>query len=245
MDACTISTFQRYEIKYLLTPDQYQALVPILQEHMSSDVYGNYTVSNIFFDTETFDITRASVEKPLYKEKLRLRAYGAADSAADLVFVELKKKYMHKVYKRRIALSLSEAMAFLLEGQLPLSAPQQTTAEIACFMDRYRPAPRVFIGYTRTAMAGLEDPELRVTFDRDLRWRDTDLTLCAGTWGEPMLPDGRILMEIKIPEIMPFWLAHALSSLNIFSTSFSKIGRCYTDFILPQKLSKKAVNQYV
>lgn len=240
-----ITSFSRYEVKYFLTPAQQQALLPILKEHLSVDEYGQHTISNIFFDTEQYDITRASIEKPVYKEKLRVRAYGTPDSETGRVFVELKKKYRHIVYKRRIALSVPEAQAFLLEGTIPVSSDPQITREILHFMEMHHPVPKVFLCYDRVAMFGREDPDLRITFDTNLLWRDTELSLCAGAYGRPILPDDRILMEIKVPGTMPLWLAHTLSELHIYHTSFSKIGTCYTKFILPEKFSKKVVNEYV
>ncbi len=240
-----ITSFSRYEVKYFMTPAQQAELLPLLEEHLSMDSYGRHTISNIFFDTPSYEITRASIEKPVYKEKLRVRAYGTPDPQTGRVFVELKKKYRHIVYKRRIALPVPEANAFLLEGVRPASSDPQITREISQFMAMHHPAPRVFLSYDRIAMFGRDDPELRITFDTNLLWRDTDLDLCSGAYGAPILPDNRVLMEIKVPGAMPLWLARLLSEKRLFRTSFSKIGTCYTQFILPQKFPKKVVCEYV
>ena len=66
----------------------------------------------------------------------------------------------------------------------------------------------------------------------DIRWRETDLRLGEGDGGELLLQPGQVLMEIKTPTAAPLWLAHALSELKIFPTSFSKYGTCYKDHIL-------------
>ena len=240
-----ITSFSRYEVKYFLTPAQKQALMPLLLEHFSVDEYGQHTISNIFYDTDTYEVTRASIEKPIYKEKLRIRAYGTPDPQTGKLFIELKKKYRHVVYKRRIVVSPPEAKAFLEEGTFPPQADPQITAEIAHFLAMHHPKPKVFLSYDRIALFGLEDPDLRITFDTNLRWRDTDLDLCAGAYGAPILPDDRVLMEIKVPDTMPLWLAQALSENHIYRTSFSKIGTCYTNFILPQIFTKKVVTANV
>ena len=65
--------FERIEKKYLLPEAVFRRLLPELRKHMADDVYGRYTISNIYFDTGQFDLIRASLEKPVYKEKLRLR----------------------------------------------------------------------------------------------------------------------------------------------------------------------------
>ncbi len=240
-----ITSFSRYENKYFLTPQQQENLMPQLEKYLSIDAYGLHTISNVFFDTEQYDITRASIEKPAFKEKLRVRSYGTPDPEHGQVFVELKKKYRHIVYKRRIALLISEARAFLLNGVIPTTSDPQITREISHFMRLHHPVPKIFLCYNRIAMIGKDNPNLRITFDTNLLWRGTDLNLCSGAYGTPILPDDRILMEIKVPNAMPLWLAHALSRQKLYQTSFSKVGSCYTSFILPKKFSRKVVNEYV
>lgn len=234
-----ITSFSRYEAKFFLTPRQLSRLMPILEEHLSVDAYGKHTISNIYYDTDRYDIIRASIEKPVYKEKLRVRAYGSPDPETGTVFIELKKKYRRIVYKRRIVTTPPEARDFLERGLPPKNADPQITREIAHFMELHHPRPKVYLSYDRVAMFCKEGTELRITFDTNLLWRETALSLCDGSYGKPLFPDDRVLMEIKVPGAMPLWLAHALSALGIFRTSFSKIGTCYTSFILPQNFHRK------
>lgn len=95
-------------------------------------------------------------------------------------------------------------------------------------MNTNQPVPKVFIAYERCAYSGLEDSNLRITFDQNIRWRDYDLDLSLGDYGTPLLHKNLYLMEIKIPGTMPLWLAHLLTDLDIQSSSFSKYGTCYT-----------------
>ena len=120
-------TFERYEKKFLLTEQQYTALRPVLDRYMEKDEHPLYTISNIYFDTDTCGLIRASLEKPAYKEKLRLRAYGRP-SADTEVFLELKKKYRGIVYKRRINMPLFEAEAFLLYDRSPAWTQDRTAS---------------------------------------------------------------------------------------------------------------------
>ena len=83
------------------------------------------------------------------------------------------------------------------------------------------------ISCERIAMAGKEDPELRVTFDRNIRWRDYDLDLTAGAEGRPVLEEGQVLMEVKIRDALSCEFARLFSELGIFPCSFSKYGRAY------------------
>ena len=226
------SCFKRYEKKYLLTYRQYAAMLERMAGHMEADRFSNYTICNIYYDTPDWWLIRTSLEKPLYKEKLRVRSYGTV-CGADSVFVELKKKYDGVVYKRRVTMKAVDAVRWL-RGDRP-AEPGQIQREIAWFLQRYRPEPRVFIGYDREAYAGTENRDLRITFDTNLRWRDTEVDLRCGDHGTYLLPEDAILMEIKIPGAAPLWLAEALSENRIFSTSFSKYGTYYQDVVMGGK----------
>lgn len=221
--------FKRKEIKYLLTREQYTALRERIAPYMQVDEYGLSRISNIYFDTDNYDLIRESLDKPFYKEKMRLRAYGriTADSP---VFLELKKKYDGIVYKRRVKLSLSEAKDFLFEGKLP-DADSQVLYEIKYFMDFYKPEKATFISYDRVAMFGKEDPNLRITFDENLRVAFDRGDIQSGREGRRILDEDEYLMEIKVNSAMPLWLTRALSELSIFPTSFSKYGRACMEYM--------------
>ncbi len=223
------TTFKRYEKKYLLTPAQYSALSKVLKKNAVPDQYGLSTISSLYLDTDDYRLVRSSIEKPVYKEKIRLRSYGTP-SADDPVFLELKKKYKGVVYKRRITLPLKEAEAYLNQGIAPTEAGQ-IFQEIDWAMKFYTPKPKALIAYDRLAMTGKEDPALRITLDHRIRWRNTEMSLAEGSWGSEILPEGSVLMEVKIAGAMPLWLAHSLSEQNVFPVSFSKYGTCYCEYL--------------
>ncbi len=230
-------SFARYEKKYFLTPAQQKQLIHRLQPFMQADSYGKYTICNLYYDTDDWHLIRASIEKPAYKEKLRVRSYGVSTADSKL-FVELKKKYAGVVYKRRITTEASRVEPFLC-GAEPGSRYGQIGQEIAWFQSFYHARPKVFIAYDRRAFAGMDDPNLRITFDTNMRWRDYDLDLCLGDYGQPLLPSEQVLMEIKIPGACPLWLSRLLSETGIFPTSFSKYGACYREHILKNKTKKE------
>ena len=199
--------FERYEKKYCLTLSQQRFLLERMMPYMRKDEYGEYTICNIYYDTDDFRLIRASLEKPIYKEKLRVRSYGVPQ-ADGRVFVELKKKFDGVVYKRRITTDIQNVEPFL-SGELPSENFGQIGREIGYFQSFYQTVPKVFIGYDRLAFAGIDDPQLRITFDTNLRWRDTDVNLRLGDHGAPIaLPCGDVLMEVKIPGACPLWLCH-------------------------------------
>lgn len=223
-------TFKRYEKKYLLSAKKYQALWAELAEYLEPDRFFESTVCSLYYDWEDFRLIRNSIEKPAYKEKLRLRSYNVP-GPDDPVFVELKKKFEGIVYKRRVQMTERQAEDYL-SGRSPAPREDQVMREIDWFLRTNPVSPQVLIASDRRAYVAREDPELRLTFDSSIRWRDTELQLTAGDRGQELLQDSQVLMEIKIPEAAPLWLAGMLSRLEIFPQSFSKYGQCYKTQLL-------------
>ncbi len=217
--------FKRYEKKYLMTLAQYEALLPRILNKVRMDQYGDYTISNIYFDTKDYELIRTSLEKPTYKEKLRLRSYGEVGKE-DKVFVEIKKKFDGVVYKRRVEMTLAQAEEYLYNNGNP-KIDCQIMKELDWFTQRYPLEPAVFLAYDRKAYSGIDDEELRITFDTNIRYRETKLSLEKGGSGNLLLPPNLVLMEVKIPGVMPLWLSHLLSELEIYPNSFSKYGTYY------------------
>lgn len=221
--------FKRYEIKFLLNREQETALKLLMKEYMTDDRYGRSTICNLYFDSHDFLLIRRSLEKPVYKEKLRLRSYGRATSEKE-VFAELKKKFKGVVYKRRLEMTEKDAMS-CLAGEKPLPDTQIGREIAYCFRTCGGLKPRVFLSYEREAFFAKENGDFRMTFDRSILWRDYDLSLCSGVYGSPILSDDYVLLEVKTPTAMPLWLVKFLSSNKIYKTSFSKYGRAYLELM--------------
>lgn len=218
--------FKRVEKKYLLTAEQYEYLTKAIAPYMHVDQYGETEIRNIYFDNSDDELIETSLEKPAYKEKLRLRSYGTPDPDST-VFFEIKKKYKGVVYKRRISMKLREAYDYIRSGELPEHLVGNIPVEIDYMIRRYRLFPKAFISYKRVAWAGNNNPDLRITFDRDITSRYDNVRLESQAEGHKILPEKTYLMEIKIPGAMPLWLAHVLSEKNIFPHSFSKFGTAH------------------
>ncbi|MGN0454878.1 MAG: polyphosphate polymerase domain-containing protein [Ruminococcus sp.] len=219
-------TFKRYELKYLLDSEQKQALLDVMEQHMSLDSYGRTTIRNIYFDTDSYRLIRRSIEKPPYKEKLRVRSYGEAGDD-DAVFVELKKKYDSVVYKRRLALPCRTAMERLCSGK-SLGEDSQISKEIEYFCRYYKNLrPAMFLSYEREAYYALDKSDFRVTFDENILYRTYDFTFEGAEYGKPILGSNQTLMEIKTTGAIPLWMVHFLTKNNIYKTSFSKYGTAY------------------
>lgn len=217
--------FKRYEIKYMLTEQQLYIVKEAMANHMIADEHGKSTICSLYFDTPDFRIIRHSLEHPVYKEKLRLRSYGVA-KPTDKVFIELKKKYDGVVYKRRIE-CLSKDSFNLLSNSNSLSQ-SQIGREIDYSMHMYpKIAPSVLLMYEREAYYEKNNKDFRITFDSNILWRNYDLNLHSGIYGEPILDHGKYLMEVKTSGSIPTWLVNVLTANNIYKSSFSKYGNAY------------------
>lgn len=224
-----MSTFKRYEKKYMLNTNQHEALREAISGNTKPDKFDQYTICNIYYDTDNYQVIRRSIEKPVYKEKLRIRSYGIPGKN-DTIFFELKKKYKKEVFKRRVSMSVLELNNYLEKGMYP-DVSAQVLGEIEYFISMYNPHPKIFIAYERSALVGKNDSSLRITFDQNIRFRNKDLSLLSGDCGTQILDDSQYLMEIKIRGAMPIWLSSTLNELDIYPRSFSKYGYCYQNFI--------------
>jgi SPX domain protein involved in polyphosphate accumulation len=226
--------FKRVEKKYMLTPEQYEDFLSAIEPHMAMDQYGLSKICNLYFDTADDVLVRRSNEKPVYKEKMRLRSYGVPGKE-DMVFLELKKKYRDVVYKRRIALRLCTAEDYLFRGIYPKersegqkkTAQSQILSEIDYFIHFHKTIPKIYIAYDRTAWYGKEDSEFRMTFDSHIRSRRDHLSLSFGDGADELFDKEYKLLEIKAIGAYPMWLVKILEELAIYPTSFSKYGTIY------------------
>lgn len=224
------TTFKRYELKYLLTRQEKVKVLKVMEPYMQIDHYGRTTIRNIYFDTDTFRLIRRSMEKPAYKEKLRVRSYETA-GPEDQVFVELKKKYDGIVYKRRLTLP-EEVVRGCFESGRDLPVKSQIGEEIKYFRHYYgHLIPVVFLTYEREAYYSLDGSDFRVTFDENILYREEDISLGSNIYGKPLLENGQTLMEIKTSGGLPLWMSRTLSRNRLFKTSFSKYGSAYTQMM--------------
>ncbi len=243
-----IEVFNRYEMKYRITSEQYEELKTRLSLRMESDEHSKngefYTICNIYYDTENNDLIRKSTDGGVYKEKMRLRSYGTV-TPDQKVFLEIKKKYKGLVNKRRTKMYLSDAYAYFDLSVLPEVKPfmnGQVLKEIDYMKTRLGLIPKVFLSYDRCAMFDRENRDFRITFDRNITARRYDLGLHYGVYGDKLLGPDEWIMEIKIDKAMPLWMTRILSDMEIRKTSFSKYGTEYKMFVENMQDVKKSIS---
>ena len=225
-----IVVMKRYEMKYILDPEQTGFLIKGLEGHMRPDAYGLTPIASLYYDTPDHLLARRSIEKPCFKEKIRLRSYGMATEQTP-VYLELKRKADGIVYKRRVQTTVPLVRQFF-DGDGDICAKGQINSEIRYFRDYYKSlVPACLIIYDRVAYFE-PDGDLRLTLDYAPRYRVTDLNLTKSMSGTLLLPEGSTILEIKVQGAMPLWLADLLSRGEIYKTSFSKYGAAYTEQLM-------------
>lgn len=225
----SITVMKRYEMKYILTKEQVQYLKASLLGHMEVDQYGKTTIASIYYDTPDYRLIRTSLEKPAYKEKIRLRSYGLAKDNSH-VYLELKRKAEGVVYKRRVETSEEDAMLFLKNKKENIGE-NQIAKELSYFRNYYGSLePKIMVAYDRTSYAEIEG-DIRLTIDENPRYRTYDLNLHTSMDGQLLLPAGSAILEIKVQQEMPLWLVEILSKGKMYKGSFSKVGEAYKRII--------------
>lgn len=219
-----MNIFERVETKYVLTKEEYELLMKKIHKHLNQDEYFKTTICNIYFDTDNYDLINKSIDKPIYKEKVRLRSYNVP-SLNDYVFFEIKSKFKGTVYKRRIKIKLSDYYNYLINHQYDEN--NQIMKEIDYLITRYNLKPKLMLSYDRTSYYDKDNKNFRITFDQNIRSRDDELNLEYGDAGKLYFDKPMYIMELKSLGSLPIWFTKVLSNLKIYPKSFSKYGNIY------------------
>ncbi|MDQ0254434.1 SPX domain protein involved in polyphosphate accumulation [Evansella vedderi] len=221
--------FSRYELKYLIPFSTYERITEELLKRMCYDSYGDtegkYTIISLYFDSEDKRIYFETRNKAPFRQKLRLRIYNSA-TLEDFAFFEVKKKYKKRVSKRRTSIRLGDAYDYINGSVSDFSklgiSNLQIFRELDAFKQIYRLQPENIVSYDRQAFVGVDDPDLRVTFDYNLRCRKEDLRIENGPQGSFFVNPKLVVMEVKVDHSVPFWLSRLLSESHCPQKSVSK-----------------------
>lgn len=231
--------FSRYEMKFIITKEQYEKVVEGFGDKMELDEYNIggklYTIMNLYYDTPTDDLVSTGLKhRDKYRFKIRLRSY---DPEYPTAFLEIKKKVNGLVNKRRTLMYIDDVNPFLQEHvPVPESkiVKRQVVKELDVIARQIELLPKVVLCYDREAFFGTqsEDGDLRVTFDTNIRARRHDLDLRLGSFGERILDENLVLMEVKVDKSVPLWLSRLMSENSVRKQRFSKYGTEFSQYIL-------------
>ena len=215
-----------------MSENQFNQLIKKISINLKEDKYFKYNISSIYFDTDDYDLIRKSLEKPIYREKIRVRSYGKINEK-DNVFFEIKKKYKGMTNKRRIIISYKDFLNYINDNKN--FEQNQISKEIDYIIRYYKLHPKVYISYDRISYISKDNNNLRITFDTNLKYRLNDLSLKNNN-AEVFDNKNFYIMEIKTLDSIPLWLVNVLSELKIYPTSFSKYGNIYKKYIKEVKI---------
>ena len=214
----------REEQKYYLSEKQYKDLISLIDNKIKADEYFSETIYNIYFDNNNFEIINRSLEKPFYKEKIRLRSYEKTNLDT-LVFLEIKKKFGSNSNKRRVVIKYKDFINYLNNGQIP-DTDTQIMKEIDYCFKKYKLKPKIKIRYDRYAYLLKSDDDFRITFDTNVRYNLFDFDF-NNTKDDLKFLNEEYIMEIKTFNGIPLWLNKILLKLRIYPTSYSKVGKIF------------------
>lgn len=220
--------FTRKELKYRITKDQEKALLARLQDSLKPDVYFDYRVYSIYYDSANLDLMTRCHPGSAYKEKVRLRSYIPNPKGDDPIFLELKKKIDGVCVKRRKTLQAKDLDQALMPTQggivdADLKRIEKNLPDLA---------GRFFLSAHRNCYVWKDDEDLRITFDDALYWREKALTLDLNpTLDRPLIGKDEVILEIKCASNLPLKLVRILDELDIVPDSFSKAGAVFARLI--------------
>lgn len=224
-----IKAIQRRELKYLLPWEQYQEVVEHLSDYLTPDEHnaGNYTVTSLYFDTVDYKAYWDKIDGQRFRRKLRIRIYGREATSADApCFVEIKQRLNKTISKRRIVLPYKTAVD--LDGYENLledanADDRAVLEEIIYLREVFQLEPACVVSYQRLAFnGGPYEPDLRVTFDTQLKGRIHELSLAQTVENHYFAPPDWCIMEVKVNERAPYWLTEVIGTYGITLRRISK-----------------------
>lgn len=228
--------FQRREIKYVIDPFIFEALQEEFKEHLVSDKFAYSSISNVYFDSADYQMIKDSISHRYGSEKIRMRTYDPCPSENSQVFLEVKRKEyrgdLEIGHKYRLTSNPISICNYVEKGvaDSTIKEDDKASQELALLRERYcQLLPKMYIHYERFSMKGVEDPKLRVTFDQDIIYRSTDVSLLSGQFGQPLVEDGKMVMEVKVKvsDGLPDWMKKIFDRYSLIEQSFSKYSNAY------------------
>ncbi len=227
--------FSRYEFKFPMTYSDVDSLIEDLRPFVHPDEHvdenGMYTISSIYMDNEQLQCYYETINGDNFRQKVRLRVYGETNTLSSPSFLEIKGKIEGLVVKRRVKMVLSDAMDFVNDCvangyDFDISKYKSTNPQILKELQRVIVFNRLkfvnVVSYDRLPFVCTADPDLRITFDYNIRTRADELDLTKGTRGKGTCPEGVAILEVKTSKAIPMWLVKILASYGYRNQTFSK-----------------------
>ena len=229
-----MSKFERREFKYFVPNKLLGDLRMRFLQYMEHDPYcagrehNQYCVRSVYLDTDNLLFYHEKIEGLKIRKKLRVRVYNDIEAKSP-AFLEIKRKFENTVFKERVKISLPETVTLMNGANLQILDEDTSFSEAATLgkflylKKRLNLRTKVLVTYEREALMGLDDPNLRVTFDINPRsfpnprlediYREDDL-ICFSKHA--------FILEVKFNGRMPVWIRNIIRDYRLHLQAISK-----------------------
>jgi|GEM_PF-136068 len=222
----------RYELKYRISEGKAQAVKDFVQHYLSVDKYAlmypdrQYPISSLYLDSPSLDLCRETIVGKPNRFKLRIRAYS--DVFQSPLFLEVKRRVNRVILKSRARVDraeLEEVLEGLADADLQRRSPkeQESLRQFLFYKEALCAQPTILVRYLREPFEGEGENRVRVTFDRQICYRQPqglEVPLNGDGWQLAALPF--VVLEIKFTDHYPLWLEEMVRSFRLNLSSMSK-----------------------
>ena len=203
----------RHELKFFISPIQYQVLSRTLKATLSPDPNGDennqYHIRSLYFDTAYDSALYDKINGTANRDKYRIRIYNLSDQ---MIRLECKSKFRDFISKRSVRITRDLAEQLISADPTGL----ESTAS-GLVSDTFREMrtnllhPVVIVDYLREAYLHPAE-EVRITFDMQLRSGLNSVDMF-----NPYLPTvppfdhDEIILEVKYNQVLPPYIANLLT----------------------------------
>ncbi|MCB2205750.1 polyphosphate polymerase domain-containing protein [bacterium] len=232
--------YPKFEYKYLFPLDLYETLRSRIEEMCPLDPYavreadGRYTIRSVYFDSIRYRAYDQKVEGVRKRQKFRIRVYGN-ETPSSVAFLEIKQKdgalltkYRAPVLYRNLpALFTENSYMHYIRSGTGAGVDRSNARRWMYYCVRKQLRPVVLINYERSAFAGVENFDLRITLDTSIRGEMyPGLTrMFDDSKARPAMKTHGIL-EVKFTIGVPMWMRNIIREYNLQRLALSKYTIC-------------------
>lgn len=203
----------RHELKFFITPLQYEVLRRTLRAALNPDPHGNeqnqYHIRSLYFDTVFDSALYEKVSGSANRDKYRIRIYNFSDR---MIRLECKSKYRDLISKRSVRISRDLAEQLISADPTGLEGTASgLVSDMFREMRVHLLHPVVIVDYLREAYLHPAE-EVRITFDMQLRSGLGSVDLFnPNVPTVPPFDHEEIILEVKYNQVLPPYIANLLS----------------------------------
>lgn len=217
----------RHEFKYLISYEQMRNIQSSLDRMMKLDSHvrkDRYLISSLYYDDFDDHCLYEVAGGVDLRKKYRLRYY---DHDTSRIALECKAKQNGMICKTMDLLSYEEALLLKDGGYLRnVNRLSDLKKELTYKIMAKGYRPKVIVEYERVPYV-YASGNVRITFDMNIcSSLDLSMFLERYRYKRSVLPEDRLIMEVKYDEFFPEFIYDCLNTGELEQLSFSKYALC-------------------